>query len=275
MQRSTEITYENSLEKGAPSWLRLFGIQNIAELDIVLHSEHSPQANMDFDHNRALEFAHSFATDFAAGNARPMLRLYSWKPHAVSLGAHQRLSDIDEEACQRHGYAIVRRPTGGRAILHANELTYSCVLPLTTSTEPTRNVHDIYRYVHLLQNLGAREIAFQKSQTDFRALYRNERRSGQVSMPCFASSARYELMLHGRKVVGSAQRLYGNTVLQHGSILLGKGHECLADVLRLPSDDERDKVRSVIQAQSATVEESLGRAVTWDEVAREVLAIFR
>jgi lipoate-protein ligase A len=265
MQQHTTTIYKNSSEQGAPTWLRLFGVQNLAEIDFVLHPEHSPEANMYFDHTRALEFSTS--------NAPPMLRLYSWKPYAVSLGAHQRQTDIDEAACKQRGYEIVRRPTGGRAILHANELTYSCVCPLTTTADPSRNVHDIYRDVHLLflkalHNLGAWEIEFQKSQTDFRALYRN----GQVSMPCFASSARYELMLHGRKVVGSAQRLYGNVVLQHGSILLGKGHECLADVLRLPSEEEREKVRSVIHAQSATVEESLGRIVSWNELAREIVA---
>lgn len=278
MQQNTETSHENSSHKkadsheGVPDVVRLFGVQHIGEIDFFCHSpsqnEHrTAQANMDFDLNRALALAR--------GQAGPMLRMYGWKPFAVSLGAHQRERDVDREACAYHGYEVVRRPTGGRAVLHAHELTYSLAVPLTTMYEPKRSIHDIYRDVHILllkalQTLGTRGLEFQKSQTDFRVLYR----SGQVTMPCFASSARYELMFEGRKIVGSAQKLVGEVVLQHGSILLGAGHEGLADVLRLSTDDERESVRQVIVAQSATLYESVQRVVGWEEVADAVRTVF-
>lgn len=241
----------------------------MTEVDVVLHPESPAAFNMEFDLARTQHFT------------VPMLRLYSWKPFAISLGAHQRERDICPEACRERGYDLVRRPTGGRAILHADELTYSVVLPLTTPEEPKRTIHDIYRDVHLilleaLKKLGAgADLTFQKSQTDFRALYK----TGQVSMPCFGSSARYELMFEGRKIVGSAQKLFthklfGNVVLQHGSLLLGAGHEGLVEVLNLNTDEERATMRRTLHEQAATLQECLERRVEWSEAAAAVLQAF-
>ncbi len=246
----------------------LFGIKSAEELDVFVHPEYVPQTNMDIDHHRALALA--------SGEAKPMLRLYSWKPYAVSLGAHQRSSDIDERACERQGIEIVRRPTGGRAIVHANELTYSVVLPLTTSSAPKRSAHDIYRDVHILllrglHTLGATMLDFEKKQPDFRAHYK----SGTVAMPCFASSARFEIVRGAQKVVGSAQKIYGNVVLQHGSILLGAGHERLADVLNLHTSAEREQIRRTIGERSTTLEEVLQRTVSFEECAEALLRAFR
>lgn len=255
-------------EENAHSFLHLFGATTWQDVEILVQPEHAPEANMNIDHNRALALA--------SGTAKPMLRLYSWKPHAVSLGAHQRQSDIDEEACKKLGIAIVRRPTGGRAIVHADELTYSVVVPLTTAHEPERTIHTIYRDVHVflreaLHLLGATKVDFEKKQTDFRTHYR----SGTVAMPCFASSARYELLWGKRKVVGSAQKLYGNVVLQHGSVLLGKGHEALADVLHLPTSEERSCIRGIIAERSATMADVCGRTISFEACSEAILKVLR
>jgi lipoyl(octanoyl) transferase len=245
----------------------IFGSDNATEVEIVCHKDHDPQGNMDVDHFRALAVA--------CGEASPMLRLYSWKPFAVSLGAHQRETDLDAAACAERGFAIVRRPTGGRAILHAAELTYSVVVPLISSNGELRQTsHDVYRRVHLLLlealiSLGIHGMDFEKTQPNFRELYR----SGSVSMPCFASSARYELVHNGRKIVGSAQKLYGNgtTVLQHGSLLLNAGHERLAEVLNLDTDAERATIRRIMQERTATLSEIAERAITFDECADAIV----
>jgi lipoate-protein ligase A len=264
MQQIAEIAHENLQEQPTPSATRLFGVRDMVEVDVVLHPASSAAFNMEFDLARTQHFT------------SPMLRLYSWQPFAVSLGAHQRERDVNPEACRDRGYDLVRRPTGGRAILHADELTYSVVLPLTTDEEPKRTIHDVYRDVHLLllkalQTLGAGAgLTFQKSQTDFRALYR----TGQVSMPCFGSSARYELMFEGRKIVGSAQKLFGNVVLQHGSLLLGAGHEDLVEVLNIPTDEERITMRRILHEQTATMQECLGRRVEWDDAATAIVRAF-
>ncbi|MBI5324231.1 MAG: lipoate--protein ligase family protein [Ignavibacteriae bacterium] len=213
------------------------------------------QFNMDFDIQRT--------NDVSEGKALPMFRVYGWKPWAVSLGYNQKAEEIDEELCRGKGFDIVRRPTGGRAVLHANEITYSVVLNLPDGL----TVHDIYREIHsiLLKafiNLGCKNIGFEKSQTDFREHYK----SSGMSVSCFTSSARYEIEFEGRKVVGSAQRLFGKTLLQHGSILISCGHEQIADVINSKNEIIREKLREYLTNHSATLEESAVTSLNYDKV---------
>jgi lipoate-protein ligase A len=224
----------------------------------------SGQFNMDFDIKRT--------NDVAAGKALPMFRVYGWNPWAVSLGYNQKDDEIDKEKCGLKGFDLVRRPTGGRAVLHANEITYSVVINLPEG----RTVHDIYREIHtiLLESfisLGCKNIGFQKAQTDFREHYK----SSGMSVSCFTSSARYEIEYEGRKVVGSAQRLFGKTLLQHGSILLSKGHEQIADVIKAKSESDRDKLRDYLLKHSATLEESSGRIINFNECREAIYQIIK
>jgi lipoate-protein ligase A len=262
--------------------------------DVCIEEACIPNENMTRDHERAL--AH------CAGTAAPMLRLYSWQPWAVSLGAHQREYDMDREACRRKGFELVRRPTGGRAVLHANELTYCIVTPLATPEQPDRTMHDVYRDIHILllqalHALGATEAAFEKTQADLRAHYRG----GAQSVVCFSSSARYEIVWQrheqgvykentsqqgARKLVGSAQRLYTTcshaadshahipTVLQHGSVLLSAGHEQLADMARVVDEVERETVRRALTEKAATLSEVCGRVVSFAECAEAITQAF-
>jgi lipoate-protein ligase A len=200
------------------------------------------------------------------GKSDEIFRLYAWQPWCVSLGAHQKSSDIDEEACFKNGFDIVKRPTGGRAVLHADEITYSAVVKIT----PERTIHDIYRIIHemLLKALNPLvnfQLEFQKSQTDFKSIYKNS----ESSAICFTSSARYEITFKNRKVVGSAQRVFGEYVLQHGSILLGAGHEQLADVLKI--DNEKKVVlKEKILASSATFSDVAGRRISYDDCSEAI-----
>jgi lipoate-protein ligase A len=247
----------------------LCGADSLEEIDVYLHPDGEPQAQMDFDRRRA--------EAVARGEARAMFRLYSWKPYAVSLGAHQKESDIDAARARARNIAIVRRPTGGRAVFHAAELTYSLVTPIATAREPKRTVHEIYRDVHilLLQALrllsggGASELDFQKTQSDFRLRYK----SGVAAAPCFASSARYEIVFNNRKIIGSAQKKYGNVLLQHGSILLDNAHEELAELMNLPDDAARAAMKQMIREHSATLREACGREIGFEECAAAILSV--
>jgi lipoyl(octanoyl) transferase len=199
--------------------------------------------------------------------ALPMFRLYGWKPWTVSLGANQNEFEINKVLCDKSGFGLVRRPTGGRAVLHANELTYSVVLNLHNSL----TVQDIYREIHVIlvnsfKSLGIENLDFAKSQPDFRDLYKK----GTMSQSCFASTARYEIEFLGRKVVGSAQRLFGNTLLQHGSILIGSGHEQLADVIEAKDVETSIKLKQYIKSHAATLSESAGRELNYEEVKNAV-----
>lgn len=200
------------------------------------------------------------------GGGFPTLRVYGWAPHALSLGYHQPLADIDAGRCAAYGIDVVRRPTGGRAILHADELTYSVVM-----AAEGRSVSSVYAEVSRalvagLQSLGA-NVDFVSSQLDFGRLYRSS-----SSIPCFSSSSRYEIQHKGRKLVGSAQRRYtsaggSEVVLQHGSILLGPGHQRLAELVDTQDLEFRRTLRRILGVRTTDLASVLGREVSFDEVA--------
>jgi lipoate-protein ligase A len=194
----------------------------------------------------------------------PVLRLYQWSPPAVSLGRHQPLEDLDVERLAADGIDVVRRPTGGRAILHWNELTYCAVVPLEG-----RSLREVYLFLNLgivtgLRALGV-DAELTSAESDFRAAYEHP-----SAIPCFATSARNEIHARGRKLVGSAQRRYGGTVLQHGSILLGPEHLKITDYLALSDEGARAQLRRSFEASTICLRDLLGGPVAADDVAAAV-----
>lgn len=197
------------------------------------------------------------------------LRLYGWKPWAVSLGYHQSLDDIDTKKCEEFGFDIVRRPTGGRAILHANELTYSIVIPAEQ-----KGITEIYSEISRALVAGLQTIcpaiSYETSQPNFRSLYKR-----QESIPCFSASARYEVQINGKKLVGSAQRRYTSNdrevVLQHGSILLGTEHQLLTELLRVPNNEIRRHIAEDFNTKTIDLSTATGRIVSYEEAADAVV----
>lgn len=181
----------------------------------------SGKFNMDFD----IELAGKCSAEQA------FLRLYRWNPYCISLGANQNPEDINLEKAKQNRIDLVKRPTGGRAILHAEELTYSVVIPtsgLFSSTE-------IYRRVSLALVNGLKkydprleQVELETAQPDFANILKAP--SGMV---CFGSTAKSEVKYKGLKLIGSAQRKMGHAILQHGSILCGDYHLNLIDYLNL------------------------------------------
>ena len=206
------------------------------------------------------------AERLAAHEGSPTLRVYGWKPYAISLGYNQRDNDFDEERCTTHGIDIVRRPTGGRAILHAEELTYS-----VTIFSRGENINDAYREISRalisgLHLLGA-DVQYAMASPNLPQFYRS-----RTSIPCFASSTRYEIQYRGKKLVGSAQRRFAasggdEVVLQHGSILLGPVHRRLSEFVRAESEEIRAALRESLETKTTELDSVLGRNVSFDEVA--------
>ncbi len=218
--------------------------------------------NMKFDYDRTVAVAES--------KAAPMFRVYGWKPWAVSLGFNQKEGDIDKAECDKRNIDIVRRPTGGRAVLHAEELTYSLVMNMPEG----KTVQDIYREIHLyflesFEKIGINNLEFEKSQPNFREFYKNN----DSSVSCFASSARYEIAYNNRKVIGSAQRLFGKVLLQHGSILISNGHEQLADIISNADTEKKEKLKQWITNHSATLEEASQRKLSFDECTNAIIGL--
>ena len=175
---------------------------------------------------------------------------------------NQHAADLDAARCAREGIDVVRRPTGGRAILHAEELTYSVALPAGRKTI-LQVYNDIGRaLVHGLTLFGV-DVALQRSQPDFRNVYRQP-----SSIPCFTSSARYEIEHEGRKLVGSAQRRFSDgeheAILQHGSILCGPAHRRLADLLTVQDPAVLEQLKSDLQEKTTDLSEILGHEVDLD-----------
>lgn len=155
----------------------------------------------------------------------PVLRLYRWSPPAVSYGYHQSLDGFDAAAIAAAGYGLVRRPTGGRAILHADELTYAVVgaspSPLFGDT-----LHATYTRINDALLLFLRDLGLDADVSG------GESRDDARGLVCFKSAGRHEINVRGRKLVGSAQRRHGESFLQHGSILAGPAHLALSRFLR-------------------------------------------
>jgi len=139
-----------------------------------------------------------------------VLRLYSWQPHGLSIGYQQSLDAIDLEACTRAGVDVVRRPTGGRAVLHANELTYAVIMRAEAGIYRTHNLI-VQALLNSFEPLGADQLNLTGGETNIRAAYAT---GTLTNAACFASSARHEATFEGRKVIGSAQRRFGKVLLQ-------------------------------------------------------------
>ncbi len=230
------------------------------QFDIIDTGAHDGAWNMAFDVARAE------AVD--AGTAAPMLRFYTWQPWCISLGRHQKENEINTDRTTFDDIGLVRRPTGGRAILHAEELTYSVVMP-----SDGRGIMEVYRDIASALTAGLQllvpGIDIAKSQPDFQKLYREA-----GSIPCFSSSARYEIEFEGRKLVGSAQRRIGSAVLQHGSMLIGEAHLRLADYLAV-TEDIREQLRQDMLRHTITLNEVLQRPLSVAELRDAIIAGFR
>lgn len=197
-----------------------------------------------------------------AGLVPPTLRLYAWEPPCLSLGRGQPGHEVNRAACARDGVHVVRRPTGGRAILHTGELTYSVVAP---AREP-RLAGDIltaYRRLSraLLAALGHLGADVQTRDTGHGA--------HDANPVCFETPSHYELIAaDGRKLVGSAQMRTNDTVLQHGTLPLVGDMARICRYLVDPPDPER------VRARAVTLESALGRLVGWEEASEAMEAGF-
>jgi lipoyl(octanoyl) transferase len=225
----------------------------------------SAAANMAID--EAIMTAH------AAGEVPPTLRFYGWQPAAVSLGYFQQAdSQIDLAVCRSRGIDVVRRLTGGRAVLHDAELTYSIVVREDDpAIPPTITASYCYFSGGLLA--GLKTLGLDARMSIPQAAY-GQRKKQSASAACFDAPSHYEITVGGRKLVGSAQVRKNGVILQHGSVLLRFSAEAVAAVLRLPSPEMRDSLVQMLRCRATSVEEALGRQVHWQEVCDVMIGAF-
>ncbi len=218
--------------------------------------------------------AENMAIDEAIGRAvagrlvPPTLRFYAWDPPCVSLGRHQSLMAVDTICCAVRGYHVVRRPTGGRAILHTDELTYSIV---AATDHPLMEGLVLDSYLRLSHGLvdGLLRLGIEAQEAPG-----SNRAGPDVSAACFEVPSAYEIIAGGRKLLGSAQARRSDYVLQHGSLPLTGDLTRVVDCLALPTEAEREALRRSLATHATTVEALTGRQVTLQEAADALAAGF-
>ena len=215
-------------------------------------------------------------------NSPPILRLYHWNPPGISLGYSQLIaSTIDLKKCRDRHIDVVRRITGGRAVLHENELTYSVCADAVKYPDLGQSTIQTYQKISsaLLESLRFLGITaeWHKPSRETESLFFCK----FPSKPCFVSTSRYEITVKGRKLIGSAQRRFGSrsgrktteSFIQHGSILSGKGRLSIAEFL--PEGNPVESLAQSLEERSINIEEILKRPVKTDEMIWALKAGFR
>lgn len=199
------------------------------------------------------------------GEIPPVVRFYGWEPAALSIGYFQKAEkEVNFDAVHKHGLGFVRRPTGGRGVLHEHELTYSVIVNEEHPEMPA-GVTEAYRVISegVLQGFKAlglnAEFAIPRTEEE-KASLKNPR-----SSVCFDAPSWYELVVEGRKVAGSAQTRQKGVILQHGSILLDIDEEKLFSLFHYPSDKVKDRMKRAFQNKAVAINALRDEKVTLDE----------
>ncbi|MFH0347277.1 octanoyltransferase LipM [Bacillus vallismortis] len=198
----------------------------------------------------------------------PVIRFYGWNPATLSVGYFQNIKkEINFEAVHKYNLGFVRRPTGGRGVLHDQELTYSVIVSEEHPEMPA-TVTEAYRVISegILQgfrNLGL-DAYFAIPRTD----KEKESLKNPRSSVCFDAPSWYELVVEGRKVAGSAQTRQKGVILQHGSILLDLDEEKLFDLFLYPSERVRERMQRNFKNKAVAINELTEKQVTMDEARK-------
>lgn len=208
------------------------------------------------------------------GQVPPTVRFFGWNPATLSIGYFQRAKqEVDFDALHAKGLGFVRRPTGGRAVLHDRELTYSVVVSESHPMMPS-SVNESYRVLSMGLLEGFRELGFQAEMVSLADESEKKKFESMGSAACFDSPSWYELVVEGRKVVGSAQVRQQHTILQHGSILLDLDVDLLFSVLSFSSERTRDRMIRMFRDKAVSMRDISGRLVSYQEAAEAFTAGF-
>lgn len=175
--------------------------------------------------------------DSVAAGGAPVLRLYRWSPATLSFGRNQPARGLyDEAAAAQRGIGFVRRPTGGQAVLHDDELTYAVIAPVAVVGKP----RSAYRRINEALVAGLTALGLDAAVAGPAKGPGGLDRAGTSWLDaCFRHPAEGEIVVAGRKLVGSAQRTESHTILQHGSILVGGTQSGAEELLLQPTPGPR------------------------------------
>ncbi len=217
----------------------------------------SPSFNMALD--EALLDWHS------EGKIPPVIRFYGWNPATLSIGYFQKIEkEINMEAVKQHRLGFVRRPTGGRGVLHEHELTYSVIVSEDHPDMP-KTVTEAYRVISEgilkgFQRLGLDAYFAVPKSDDEKSALKNPR-----SAVCFDAPSWYELVVEGRKVAGSAQTRQKGVILQHGAILLDLDEDKLFSLFKYPNERVKERMQNAFKTKAVAINEISPRRIGIDE----------
>lgn len=219
--------------------------------------EGSPSFNMALD--EALLDWHS------EGKIPPVIRFYGWNPATLSIGYFQKVDkEIDLDAVKCHGLGFVRRPTGGRGVLHEHELTYSVIVS-EEHPEMPKTVTEAYRVISegILQ--GFHQLGLEAYFAVPKTHEEREALKSPRSAVCFDAPSWYELVVEGRKVAGSAQTRQKGVILQHGSILLDLDEDKLFSLFKYPNERVKERMQKAFKSKAVAINDISKRNITLDE----------
>jgi lipoyl(octanoyl) transferase len=219
--------------------------------------ECSPSFNMALD--EALLDWHS------EGKIPPTIRFYGWNPATLSIGYFQKVEkEIELDAVKAHNLGFVRRPTGGRGVLHEHELTYSVIVS-EEHPEMPKTVTEAYRVISEGILRGFQSLGLEAYFAVPRTAEEKEALKSPRSAVCFDAPSWYELVVEGRKVAGSAQTRQKGVILQHGSILLDLDEDKLFSLFKYPSERVKERMQKAFKEKAVAINEISSRRITIEE----------
>ncbi|WP_102691375.1 lipoate--protein ligase family protein [Rummeliibacillus pycnus] len=220
----------------------------------------SPAYNMALD--EALLHWHS------KGLIPPVIRFYEWNPATLSIGYFQRAQkDIDFDQLHKLNLGFVRRPTGGRAVLHEHELTYSVIVSEEYPNMP-KTVTEAYRVISEGLLLGFRNLGLDAYFSVPDTEEKRDLLKKPKSAVCFDAPSWYELVVEGKKVAGSAQTRQEGVILQHGAILIDLDDEKLISLFKFPSEASKERMRKHLPQKAVAINQLAKRKVDVETCAK-------
>ncbi|MCD4782774.1 MAG: lipoate--protein ligase family protein [Candidatus Eremiobacteraeota bacterium] len=196
----------------------------------------------------------------------PTLRFYQWEKPTLSLGYFQKINEVNIERIEAKGYDIVRRPTGGRAVLHWEEVTFCLVIPAFK-----RGLWEIFKSIHEALESGLNMIGISARVLPVEKYGRGIRNRTSA---CFASPSRYELMLNGKKIAGTAQKKVGDYMLAHGSIPIRPKFKYLFEILNFQNDEEREIAYKNAVAKMTSLYGETGLDYLFEDICNALISGF-
>ncbi len=201
------------------------------------------------------------------GEIGPVLRFYEWEPATLSIGYFQRVEkEINLDEVKKYGLGFVRRPTGGRGVLHEHELTYSVIVSESYPNMP-ETVTEAYRVISGGVLEGFRNLGLDATFSVPQTAQQSDDLKKPKSAVCFDAPSWYELVVEGKKVAGSAQTRQKGVILQHGAILLSLDVDKLVSLFTFKSEEQREQMRKNLPEKAVAIDRLVDRPVTVSECA--------